>query len=188
MTNSRDKGKNGERELCRILSDIFGGSFVRVPNSGAMVGKSNAYRLEKFSDTQGRAFRGDIIPPDHLPNLYVEAKSYKAFRFHQLLQPAGCDMLNTWIKQVNEGQVETDVSFICFKVNLIGWYVVVPETLSQAYVFENCCAYNSPHGRMHVTELQTFFRNNHKLIAVQAGISGLENLDKLITKKTGKIA
>lgn len=166
MTNSRDKGKNGEREICKIFADIFGGSFVRVPNSGAMVGRSNAHRLEKMSDTQGRAFRGDIIPPDHLPNLYVEVKSYKEFRFHQLLQPAGCEMLNTWVKQAIEGQVETDVLFIVFKITRLGWFVAVAD--DPAYSFENSCFYDSPLGAMRVTDLLGFFRANQKVITEKA--------------------
>ena len=84
---SKIKGNAGERELCKLLSEIFLGSFVRVPNSGANVGGKNVHRRASLSTTQDRAFRGDIIPPDHLPKLIIESKSYKSFPFHQLLQP-----------------------------------------------------------------------------------------------------
>lgn len=167
-SKSKTKGSNGEREICKLLSDIFGGSFVRVPSSGAQVGGTNAHRLEKYSDTQGRAFRGDVIPPDNLPNLYIEAKSYKDFRFHQLLQPMGSPILDTWIKQVDEGKVATDVWFICYKISRVGWYIAMPEDACADYAFENYCEYLSPSGRVRVTDMLSFFRNNYQLIAKRA--------------------
>jgi len=167
-SKSKTKGASGERELCGILSEIFGGSFVRVPSSGAQVGGTNAHRLEKYSDTQGRAFRGDVIPPDNLPNLYIETKSYKAFLFHQLLQPAGCSILNTWIKQAYEGKIATDLLFICYKISRIGWYVAMPEDACHGYVFDNYCTYLSPSGRMRVTDMLSFFKTNYQLISKRA--------------------
>jgi hypothetical protein len=169
MVNSRNKGKNGERELCRILSDIFSGSFVRVPNSGAQVGGKNVHRRGALSVTQDRAFRGDIIPPDHLPKFIVEAKSYKDFRFHQLVQPGRCPLLDEWIKQTVDIIDPGDQWFVAFKIKLKGWYVTVPENECEGYVFENFCHYTSPHGRMRVTDMLSFLKNNRDLILKKAG-------------------
>jgi hypothetical protein len=165
---SKIKGNNGERELCKLLSEIFGGSFVRVPNSGANVGGKNVQRRQSLSVTQDRAFRGDIIPPDHLPKFIVECKSYKEFRFHQLLQPGPCPLLDIWIKQTIDIIDPNDQWFVAFKINLRGWYVAVPESECEGYRFDNYCIYNSPHGRVRVTDLLSFFKANSELIAKKA--------------------
>ena len=71
---SKIKGNAGERELCKLLSEIFLGSFVRVPNSGANVGGKNVHRRASLSTTQDRAFRGDIIPPRSSPEIDYRIK------------------------------------------------------------------------------------------------------------------
>jgi hypothetical protein len=166
---SKIKGSNGERELCKLLTEIFSGNFARVPNSGAMVGGKNIHRRQVLSKVQDRAFRGDIIPPDHLPRLVIEAKSYKDFRFHQLLQPGPCLVLDKWIKQTIDVTDPGDQWFVAFKISMRGWYVAIPEDACGAYVFENHCLYSGVHGRMRVTDLLGFFRANHTLVAERAG-------------------
>jgi hypothetical protein len=166
---SKIKGNAGERELCKLLTEIFGGSFVRVPNSGANVGGKNVQRRQALSITQDRAFRGDIIPPDHLPRLIVESKSYKDFRFHQLLQPGPAPMLDSWIKQTIDIIDPYDQWFVAFKIVRIGWYIAIPDSECSDYLFDNHCIYNSPHGRMRVTDMLTFFKTNRDLIAKKAG-------------------
>lgn len=175
MPNARDKGKNAERELCRLLSEIFSGSFVRVPHSGSIVGGKNVHRRQTLSKTQDRSFRGDIIPPDHLPRLIIESKAYKGFRFHQLLQPGACPLLDEWIKQTLDVVDAGDAWFICFKVNLLGWYIAMPDQDGSDYIFENCCIYNSSHGRFRVTDLLSFFRTNAASISRRAGGLAAEN-------------
>ncbi len=175
MTNSRDKGKNGEREACKILSNVFGGSFTRVPSSGALVGGKNIVRLDTLSETQGRAFRGDIIPPDFLPKMFLEVKAYKEFRFHQLIQPSSCPLLDVWIKQAIIGKQDDDQWFVCFKINLKGWYVAVPEDEYEGYTFDNYSVYNSPHGKVRVTDMLSFFKANKDLISKKAGPSSVDD-------------
>ena len=166
MTNSRDKGSNAERELCRLLSGIFSGSFVPVPHSGSLVGGKNQHRRQTLSLTQDRSFRGDIIPPDHLSKLIIEAKAYKDFRWHQLLQPGPCPMLDEWIAQTLEIVDIDDVWFVCFKINMIGWYVAMAEC--NDYKFDNYCMYNGPLGQFRVTDLLSFFQTNASAIAARS--------------------
>lgn len=164
--NSRVKGKNGERELCRLLTGIFSGSFVRVPNSGAAVGGKNIVRRGTLSKLQERSFRGDIIPPDHLPHLVIESKSYAGFRFHQLLRPGPCPLLDDWIAQTMQVIDDGDQWFVAFKVTRVGWYVAVPE--SEEYQFGNYAVYQGKKGRFRITELLTFFQTNRNLIGQKA--------------------
>jgi hypothetical protein len=163
-SKSSSKGKSGERELCKYLSEIFGGSFIRSDNSGAFIGGANAHRKALLSKTQITSRKADIIPPDHMPNLVVESKFYKDFRFHQLLQPGPVPMLDEWIKQCIDVIDENDFWIVCFKINLRGWFVAVPETFFDKLVFENYAIYHSEHGIFRITEGKTFISNNKDAI------------------------
>lgn len=163
---SKRKGNNSEREVCVILSGIFSGSFVRVPHSGSMTGGKNVHRRKTLSTTQDRSFRGDIIPPDHLPRLMIEVKSYQQFRFHQLMQPGPCPMLDDWIAQAMTVLDPGDQWFVTFKINRLGWFVTVPEG---DYQFANYCAYTSQHGTYRVTDMIDFFQTNRESILRNAG-------------------
>ena len=61
-SKSKNKGKGFEREVCRILSEIYQDNFERVPHSGAFVGGLNAARKSTLTENQIKAFKGDIIP------------------------------------------------------------------------------------------------------------------------------
>jgi len=159
-SKSKNKGNGAERELCALLSGFLGGSFTRVPNSGAMTGGKNAWRMGVLSETQGRIYKGDIIPPDHLPKLVLESKFYADFRFHQLMQPGPVPQLDTWIGQAKEAIVEGDFWMVCFKINLRGWYVALAQEFEQEFEFGNHCRYTGAHGRFVVTDLKDFFSLN----------------------------
>ena len=167
---SKRKGNNGERELCKILGGIFAGSFVRVPNSGAMVGGKNVYRRQTLSKAQDRTFRGDIIPPDHLPRLVIEAKSYREFRFHQLLQPGPCPLLDEWIGQASAVLDQGDQWFVAFKITLRGWFLAIPDAECADYAFDNYSVYTGKHGTFRITDLIDFFRKNHAAVTAKAGL------------------
>ena len=166
---SKRKGNAGERELCKLLSAIFSGSFVRVPNSGALVGGKNVHRRQTLSKTQDRTSRGDIIPPDHLPRFIIESKSYRDFQFHQLLQSGTCPVLDGWIKQTIDIIDPGDQWFVAFKIVLKGRYIAVPEAACADYTFGNYCAYSSPHGAVRVTDMLSFFNNNNEQITRNSG-------------------
>ena len=59
----------------------------------------NAARKAALSAGQTVVMKGDIVPPDHLPRLVLECKSYKEFRFHQLMQPGRMPQLDQWAEQ-----------------------------------------------------------------------------------------
>ena len=76
---NKNKGKSFERQICKILSDIFGLNFQRIPNSGAFVGGSNIDRYDKLTEEQRLLADGDIIVPKELSHISMECKSYKDF-------------------------------------------------------------------------------------------------------------
>lgn len=166
---SKRKGNNGERELCKLLTTILSGSFVRVPNSGAAVGGKNVARRELLSKGQDRSLRGDIIPPDHLPRLVIESKSYAEFSFHALLRPGSYPLLDAWIAEVMTAISPGDQWFVCFKISRRGWHIVVPEAESKDYVFDNYASYNGAHAAVRVTELPTFLLANRDTLLAKAG-------------------
>lgn len=162
---SKSKGNRGELELCKKLSAIFGGSFIRVPNSGAFTGGKNSFRKETLSENQNRASKGDIIPPDFMPKLVLEAKWYKDFLFHQLIQPGACSQLDEWIGQALDAIDDGDLWYVAFKINRRGWYIAVPAAGADQYQFGNRAYYTSPeYGDFVVCEAETFFATNREVI------------------------
>lgn len=166
---SKIKGNSGERELCKHLSTILGGSFIRVPNSGAFIGGKNIHRKSTLSEAQTRHRKGDIVPPDHLPRLVIEAKSYADFPFHLLLRPAPLPKLDQWIGQTLEVADPEDAVFVAFKINRIGWTVVLPEAEAASYVLKNHARYTGDHGAWCVTDLLDFFETNRHQVIMRAG-------------------
>jgi hypothetical protein len=156
---SKNKGGRGERELCRLLGERLGGSFIRSPNSGAFIGGSNARRKAHLSEGQVRTAKGDIVAPDDLPRLIIEVKFYKEFRFHQLLR--GNDpLLDDWIKQSLDVIDPSDEWFVCWKINMLGWFVCLPEEKAEGYAFDSYAHYIGKQGAFRVTDLDTFFTAN----------------------------
>lgn len=161
-SKSKNKGSGYERELCKFMGETFGGSFIRSANSGAFVGGKNAARKAHLSETQIKGQKGDLISPDHMPKLVLEAKFYAEFRFHQLLQPGDMPQLDEWISQCIDAVDEGDFWVICFKINLRGAYVAVPVQFCDNMSLTNYCKYSSKYGEFYVTDLKTFFTTNRE--------------------------
>jgi hypothetical protein len=149
---SKRKGNSWERDICKFLEEKLGGNYVRVPSSGAFVGRSNAFRKETMSENQKRTFRGDIIPPDNLPKMVIEAKSYKEFPFHQLLS-GKCALLDDWVEQTIDCIENGDIWFVIFKINNKGSFVA---TTNNGYAYTHYCQYKD----LVITGLDDFFTNN----------------------------
>lgn len=162
---SKSKGASGERELAKYLSEVFNGSFIRSNNSGAYIGGSNKHRKSTLSENQITSLKGDLVPPDFMPNLVIEAKSYADFRFHQLLEPGPVPQLDEWIDQCLETICDDDFWLVCFKITRIGWFVAVKQDFCENIVFDNYALYKQgPYGTFYVTDLKTFFEKNREEI------------------------
>lgn len=168
-SRSKNKGSGGERELCKILTGIFNGPFIRSANSGAFVGGKNAARKAALSENQVRGQKADIIPPDFMPRLVVEGKFYKEFRFHQLMQPGPCPQLDAWIGQTLDAVDPGDLWLVCFKINLRGWFVAVPEAFFTNFAFGNHCLYTGDHGTFKITEMKDFLAANRAAVLRLSG-------------------
>ena len=124
---NKAKGNSAERELCSIFGDVFGETFIRVPNSGAYQGGLNNYRAQYLSENQKQIMSNDIIPPQCFPYCALESKFYKDFEYHHLFRKEGNNTLNGWIDQVEQSGIDMDKAFpmICFKINRKGWFCCV---------------------------------------------------------------
>jgi len=122
------KGNAWERDVAKLLSNVFESNFARVPTSGAMTGGSNAYVLEKLSKSQKLLLEGDIIPPDHLYKMKIECKSHKKFSFSGIYTEN--KQLDDWIEQ---SRSRDKMWFLIFKINNQGSYVCFTRN-----VFKTC--------------------------------------------------
>jgi hypothetical protein len=115
-SKSKNKGKSWERDVANFLTDLYQESFVRVPNSGAYVGGANAVRTQTLSESQTRAFKGDIIPGPSFPYLVIEAKNYGDFPFHKLAFNQRIAKLDEWIQQSKDCCQPGDIWLLCVKI------------------------------------------------------------------------
>ena len=134
MSNkSKNKGKSWERDVCNFLSDLYSQSFIRVPNSGALVGGKNEFRKETLSLEQIKLMRGDIVPPLNYPYFVAECKNYAEFPFHQMVHNNSIRLLDDWIGQVmHDCNQEKDVWMLFIKITRKGQYVVYDTQILDA--------------------------------------------------------
>ena len=153
-SKSKTKGNNFEREISTYLSELYGLSFLRVPNSGAYVGGLNAQRRATLASGQIKTFRGDIIPPDDC-TIVIECKNYADFPFHSLLKTnTSIALLNEWINEV-ETDAGQDFWLLFFKVSRKGtfvcWHTKYFKLIQQKITYLQ---------NYHISELEEFFSNN----------------------------
>jgi len=121
--NSNKKGKSWELEASHLLQEYFGGTFNRVPRSGAMFGGKNIKYAEGQREDVKEIMSGDIICPEDFP-FSVEAKSYSSFDFSKLYS-GECKVLDEWIEQADSDAVLSDREpLILMKFNYKGAYAV----------------------------------------------------------------
>lgn len=161
--NSKNKGNTWEREIAKFLSKLFNESFIRTSLSGAFVGGQNAHRKEVLSDSQITMSKGDIIPPDNMLKLNIEAKFYSDLSFHQLVD-GKCQQLDNWIDQSNVTSDATDISFIIFKINRKGSWTVFNEKLLKKFSVEGYVRYFYDNEYYIIVDFEKFFNKNYKKI------------------------
>lgn len=166
--NSKSKGSRAERELAKIFQDHLGGYFQRVPSSGAFTGGKNSSRKDIMSDTQIRAAKSDIIPPDEYPYLVIECKHYKALPYHSFVTDTNFSLLDTWIKELEYDCDEGDFGVLCFKANNRKWSICFHNKYLHLLNITNHAIYDS----YVICDLLTFLENNKE------NIKGISNGEK----------
>lgn len=178
-SRAKQKGNAWEREICSFLGKVLGGNFMRVPNSGAYMGGKNTFRKTYMSEGQQRAAKGDIIPPDELPKLNIEAKNYADIAFHQIIN-GNCKQLDGWIDQTEEPADEDDVSFTIFKITRKGSWTVFKASLLPSFNMEGLTfvTYRKGYGDASacdyiVVDYEKFFTQNSEQVK-ELGSSGIK--------------
>ena len=118
-SKSKSKGSSWERAVALHLTELYGETFTRVPNSGAYIGGKNTHRKQTLHEGQIRAFKGDIIPGQSFPRFNCECKSYADFPFHQLFQ-GQVAILENWLDQLMDVADEGDYNILIMKFNRKG--------------------------------------------------------------------
>lgn len=163
-SKAKAKGSSWEREICNKLGEIFGLSFTRSMNSGAFIGGTNSVRKGFLAKGQISAMKGDIIPPDEMPFLNIEAKNYKDIAFHQIIDGC-CKQLDGWINQTEEPADEGDISFTIFKITRKGSWVAFEAGLRDQFVIGSHVYYIKDGKTPYiVTTFEEFFRTNKDAI------------------------
>lgn len=159
-SKAKQKGNSWEREITKFLGEELGGNFMRVPNSGAYVGGKNEARKMLMDDGQVRLVKGDIIPPDHLPLLNLEAKNYADIAFHQIIN-GECKQLNSWIDQTETPAEPNDISFTIFKITRKGSWIVFKHDLINEFILDSYVVYKkTPTSQYIVTDYESFIKTN----------------------------
>lgn len=123
-TKGKGKGNTGELIIAKYLTTLFEAKFMRVPNSGAMIGGKNAHRKLQMDETQISYFKSDLIPPSHMKRLVIESKFYKDFPFHKLGTDEKIAQLDKWIAQTLVTVEEGDMWFVVIRINHKGSFAV----------------------------------------------------------------
>lgn len=159
-SKAKQKGNSWEREISKFLGEVLGGNFQRVANSGAYIGGKNVYRKATLEAGQTRAAKGDIVPPDALPKLNLEAKNYKDIAFHQIID-GNCKQLNTWIEQTEEPADPDDISFTIFKITRKGSWVAFRDSIASDFTLSSHVVYiKDKKTKYIVTDFESFFKSN----------------------------
>lgn len=156
MVNSKNKGNSAERKLASILQSNLGGSFQRVPSSGSFIGGKNASRKQFLSETQIRASKSDIIPPDEFSKLVIECKSYSQFSYHCFATSQDILLLDQWITELEYDCDPEDVGILCFKTNNKKWSLVMHNKYIHNFKLSTFVSYKN----YFVTGLETFLSEN----------------------------
>lgn len=161
------KGSSFEREVAQFLSELYGESFIRAPNSGAYVGGKNQSRKQFLHEGQIRSFKGDIVPGQSFTQLNCECKSYKDFPFHLVLS-GDCKVLDGWLEQLLSVADEGDLSILFMKFNRKGRFVVVPSKYT--WVADQFLLYTSKaHGDWVIVDFDHYFRLNKDTFKAYSG-------------------
>jgi hypothetical protein len=160
-TKGKTKGNSGELKIAKFLTTLFESQFMRVPNSGAALGGSNAGRRNLMSKETQRLFKGDIVPPSHLNKMVIESKFYAQFPFEKLSRDSRIAQLDDWIDQAATSADVDDIWFLVVRINRKGSFVLFDRRHMNQFEVQNHSIYFD-----YVwCDFESFFSRNKQKIA-----------------------
>ena len=127
--NSNKKGKTGEREVAKLLTEWWGGEFSRTPDSGAFMTTHTTALLESGNDLSG-----DIITPSDFP-FNVEGKRRKIIDLWELVRtptPSLDEQLlkdnpvTWWYQSSGDASHSNKIPMIIMREDRKQWYCALP--------------------------------------------------------------
>ena len=140
-SKAKNKGNSLERAVCEIMKETFGGSWLRVPSSGAFTGGQNSWRKATISTKQNQLMTGDIIPDDSMQGLAIECKSYADFSWSGVMLGKN-KQIDGWIEQAKDAaKSDTNLWLLVMKFNLQGIWVVYDKNKFPNFELSNYMVY-----------------------------------------------
>lgn len=159
-SKAKAKGNSAEREICAILGDFLGGTWLRVPNSGAFLGGANHFRQQSLDQSQISKLKGDIIPPQEWSRLVIESKFYKDFQFNRLLVNEPIPQLDSWLEQNLSITTGNEIPLLIMKFNRKGMFIAIKESDSNGFELNNYARYKYKGEYFIITEFVNFLEQN----------------------------
>lgn len=162
---SKSKGKGGERQVCKIFENEFGGSWQRVFSSGAFVGGKNSSRKEFLSDGQIKNAKADVVPPDEM-NIVIESKAYSVFPWHRLIQQEPIPQLDEWLTEIYTCIDDGEFWLLCVKIDYKGWFVLFDPTFAEFNIGNHAQYYSTTYNKSFIvtSPLEWFLKTNRDSI------------------------
>lgn len=160
-TKGKAKGNAGELKIAKFLTELYEAKFMRVPNSGAMIGGRNVHRKETMDATQISYFKSDLIPPSNMRRLVIESKFYKDFPFNRLMCEGDIKQLDGWIQQTLDVIDPEDLWFVVIRINHKGSYACFENKWESEFTIANHAKYKN----YILTDFESFFSANKQRIA-----------------------
>jgi hypothetical protein len=124
MKTRRQKGKRGEAEVAKLLSEWLGIKLRRAPMSGAMFG----YPSDIITDSEANLAKFPFL---------VEVKYQEGWDITSFI--AGNDtILRNWLTQLETEQTRLNkpIRMLFFRKNRFPWFVAIPVALLSQHALE----------------------------------------------------
>lgn len=126
-SKSKNKGNKFENDIVKAFNELHETEeFRRTPNSGAMMGQSNAAKFAGLSESVRRTLSSDIITPEWFP-FAIECKHYGDKPNYAALIKENDSTLDHWLGEATFDAMQQDLHpMLCFKTDRKGVHVAVP--------------------------------------------------------------
>lgn len=127
-SRSKNKGNKFENDIVKAFNELHETEeFRRTPNSGAMMGQSNAAKFAGLSEGVRRTLSSDIITPDWFP-FAIECKHYGDKPNYAALIKENDSTLDHWLGESIYDAINQNLHpMLCFKTDRKGVHIAVPK-------------------------------------------------------------
>ncbi len=131
-SRSKTKGNKFENDVVKAFNELHETEeFRRTPNSGAMMGQSNAAKFAGLSENVKRTLSSDIITPEWYP-FAIECKHYGDQPNYALIIKDNDTKLDHWLGESIFDAVNQNLHpMLCFKTDRKGAHVAIPNYWSE---------------------------------------------------------